>query len=669
MTVNLSALAGAGQQFFDNNGVPLSGGKLYSYEAGTTTPQTTYTTATGAPGTEHTNPIILDSAGRVPGGQIWLSAGLDYKFVLKTSLEVPIASWDNITGINGTGIAVDAANVSYVPAGNFTETNAQDALDELTTFSGASIIGYLPAGVGAVSTTVQTKLRESVSVKDFGAVGNGSTDDTVAIQTAINSSPFKTVFFPSGNYKVSSAININSTVNIQGAGAAQTTVSQVTLNSDTFVFAPTTAGVTSDFLNFPSIQDISVNYTNTISTSVSGAGVRFVQCNGYKLFNVTVFSAPEGITVQGGQFGSLKSFQIYVSSGLLNDPDTALLYFRQAPVGAGFQPCFTVEIEDFRLSASKLRETCIYIRNADGLQFSNAYIAFGGYSLLKVKAERDNSYVSAVSFTNIYFDCVGAGRTPYGIDIPEDGFANSWIYQLQIGSGCIVGNGDEVGILARKLNMGLFSIQNVAILNFGKWAIDVEGTVTNTDLQISDCQISNTGDVTSGSIRASTGRSLSVVGNSFIGTENLVLSLSGTWRQAAVTGNINGSGVQDLVNSATVTYGLELAGNASRYTFTANSWKSFFPTAIYGTVTHDFGALNDNESANYDFSVSGAQVGDVCYVNLNGGTAIYSTGTGNVNFSAGVISADTVRIRAVNQGATIDPPSLIFNYVVNRSAT
>ena len=192
MTVNLSALAGAGQQFFDNNGVPLSGGKLYSYAAGTTTPQTTYITVTGAPGTEHTNPIILDSAGRVSSGQIWLSAGLNYKFVLKTSTEVPIASWDNITGINGTGIAVDASNVSYIPAGNFTETNLQDALDELTTSSGASVVGYLPAGTGAIATDVQEVLRRTVSVKDFGAVGDGVTDDTASFvaATALNAPVF-----------------------------------------------------------------------------------------------------------------------------------------------------------------------------------------------------------------------------------------------------------------------------------------------------------------------------------------------------------------------------------------------------------------------------------------------------------------------------------------------
>lgn len=92
--VSLSTFGGVGSQFFDNNGVPLVGGKIYSYEAGTSTPLATYTSSSG--GTAHTNPIILDAAGRVPsGGEIWVALQL-YKFVLKTSTDVLIATYDNV---------------------------------------------------------------------------------------------------------------------------------------------------------------------------------------------------------------------------------------------------------------------------------------------------------------------------------------------------------------------------------------------------------------------------------------------------------------------------------------------------------------------------------------------------------------------------------------------
>jgi hypothetical protein len=94
--VFLSPIGGAGWQFFDNSGNPLSGGKLYTYAAGTTTPLATYTTSAG--NVAHTNPIVLDAAGRVPGSsEIWITSQ-PYKFVLATSTDVVIKTYDNIIG-------------------------------------------------------------------------------------------------------------------------------------------------------------------------------------------------------------------------------------------------------------------------------------------------------------------------------------------------------------------------------------------------------------------------------------------------------------------------------------------------------------------------------------------------------------------------------------------
>ena len=190
MTVNLSALAGAGQQFLDNNGNVLTGGKLYTYAAGTTTPQTTYTSSAG--GTALSNPIILDSAGRVPTGEIWLTMGSSYKFVLKTSTDVLLATWDNITG---------------------------------TSSNSASIV-YIPAGASAVTTTVQAKLRERISVFDFGATGDGVTDDTAAIQAALTYAinVDKEVFMPGGTYKTSATLTVTLGVCLIGEGRGNTLI-------------------------------------------------------------------------------------------------------------------------------------------------------------------------------------------------------------------------------------------------------------------------------------------------------------------------------------------------------------------------------------------------------------------------------------------------------------
>jgi hypothetical protein len=116
MAVFLSPVGGAAVQFFDNSGNVLTGGKLYTYLAGTTTPAATYTSAAGV--AFHSNPIILDAAGRVPGGEIWLTKGISYKFILKDTNDVLLGTYDNIVGIN------DFSSLQNIVA-NFTGTGSQ----------------------------------------------------------------------------------------------------------------------------------------------------------------------------------------------------------------------------------------------------------------------------------------------------------------------------------------------------------------------------------------------------------------------------------------------------------------------------------------------------------------------------------------------------------------
>jgi hypothetical protein len=66
---------------------------------------------------------------------------------------------------------------------------------------------FTPSGAGGVQRTVENKLRDVVSVKDFGAVGDGVADDTAAIQAAINSSVVAQVYFPKGTYRVTTCLN------------------------------------------------------------------------------------------------------------------------------------------------------------------------------------------------------------------------------------------------------------------------------------------------------------------------------------------------------------------------------------------------------------------------------------------------------------------------------
>ena len=155
MTVNISPAGGVAAQFFTDDGIPLAGGKLYSYAANSSTPQATYTDSTGA--TARSNPIILNSAGRVPdSGEIWLTTNLAYKFLLKDSTDVLIASYDNVSGIGDTTALLDF-----------------EAL--LAGATGASLVGYLPATGPAI--TVQAALialqAQDVNISALVSINGG----------------------------------------------------------------------------------------------------------------------------------------------------------------------------------------------------------------------------------------------------------------------------------------------------------------------------------------------------------------------------------------------------------------------------------------------------------------------------------------------------------------
>lgn len=82
----------------------------------------------------------------------------------------------------------------------------------------SSKLAFGQSGAGAVTRTVESKLRDVVSVKDFGAAGDGVTNDTAAIQAAVNACAMKTIYFPAGTYIVHDQIVLISNTHLQGEG-------------------------------------------------------------------------------------------------------------------------------------------------------------------------------------------------------------------------------------------------------------------------------------------------------------------------------------------------------------------------------------------------------------------------------------------------------------------
>lgn len=205
-------------QFFDNQGNVLAGGLLFSYAAGSTTKQNTYTTSTGA--VANSNPIVLDSAGRTPSG-VWFTEGLLYKLVLAPANDTdpptsPIWSEDNLRGVNDTALTIDqwvASGVTptYVSATSFTLVGDQTQAFHIgrrlkTTNTAGTIYSRISNSVFGALTTVTV-------VNDSGTLDSGLSAVSYGLLTATNPSfpaiidggAGITITYPSGRPTVTSS--------------------------------------------------------------------------------------------------------------------------------------------------------------------------------------------------------------------------------------------------------------------------------------------------------------------------------------------------------------------------------------------------------------------------------------------------------------------------------
>jgi len=201
MSSFLSPVFGAGAQLFTNAGIPLAGGKIYTYLAGTTTLAATYVDNTQ--GTINANPIILDSSGRPPQ-EVWLQGGLTYKFVVTDSAGTPVGyTYDNVGGVNdatypqqSTSEWFTGSTPTYVSATSFTVPG-----DQTTTYvaarrikasvtAGTSYSSISSSSFGAGVTTVNvtndsTTLDAGLSVAQYGIISPSPTSlPTTLVQSS-----------------------------------------------------------------------------------------------------------------------------------------------------------------------------------------------------------------------------------------------------------------------------------------------------------------------------------------------------------------------------------------------------------------------------------------------------------------------------------------------------
>jgi hypothetical protein len=442
MTVTLSPLAGAAWQFFDNNGVPLAGGLIYTYAAGTTTPLTTYTSTTGL--VANTNPIVLDSAGRTPS-EVWLTSGVSYKFIVKTSTGVQIGSYDNI-GID---------NIYSVFAAS----------------SGASLIGFEQGNssgfyTGAVLRNVGLKLQETVSVLDFMNLSDvGTTNDvTYAFNAAINAA--FTVYVPNGTYyvsnialqpftniigentfKVSIVVNTTGTAAFYNANNYHIRISNLSIQSGPNVYnaigynQPDTTNYSAwiQFENIYTWVDLAISYNGFFiftrwdnCQDGEGGSIPLGQ------YHQAIKSIPASYS-QGNQTNMNQVINCQFNNG--NDP-TGTIYFGYAYVWE-FKDC------DFEIS----KTTAIHIYGCYGVTIDNCWFEnIISTNVIIAEPNPSGQGASPISIQNCYYN--GVGNNSYFLAL--GGASNASIINFNaatVSAGCKLTNvatlNELYGVFAR----------------------------------------------------------------------------------------------------------------------------------------------------------------------------------------------------------------------------
>lgn len=223
-----------------------------------------------------------------------------------TFSEAPPSGTDNIEVLTITMVDIDNITASIIniadAGGYYASSKVEGALQEAATFT--------QSGTGAVLRTKTDKLKETVSVKDFGAVGDGVTDDTQAIQDALDTE--NSVYFPDGNYVVTDLTLSSNNVTIYGSGTivkkanVDGVVLTITGNNNIVTglrfdgTAPTpTQNYTNDIIQIPS-GELNIVSSCTINGS-NGGGISVRNSKNNKIINNTVLNTHDNnILIAGG---------------------------------------------------------------------------------------------------------------------------------------------------------------------------------------------------------------------------------------------------------------------------------------------------------------------------------------------------------------------------------
>ena len=268
-----------------STGAANASGRAWFYSPGTTNVVTVFSDADESSSTA--NPVTLDAGGKA---RVYFTDVVDVAFEDSTGLTL-----ETLT-LAERAERVQVANSGFtglLPSGSQGAGGVTD-LDTILSSIFAStggLDGKYKEFTGATARTLQSVIRGiQVSVKDYGAVGNGIADDTTAIQNAVNEVARLgggVVYFDPGTYLTSAAITLSSNTGVAfkgaGSGASLINLSNATANAVTITSCTTVAVV---------------GLTIKHASASTGVGIAFTSCTGVSVDDLKVFEDDYAVGVQ-----------------------------------------------------------------------------------------------------------------------------------------------------------------------------------------------------------------------------------------------------------------------------------------------------------------------------------------------------------------------------------
>jgi hypothetical protein len=437
-------------------------------------------------------------------------------------------------------------------------------------------------GTARVTRDLVTRFADVVNVKDFGAVGDGVADDTAAIQAAINANPSKSIYFPSGEYRISDTIKIGSTyTGLFGDtnGASRIRMYDFSKTCAIEVKNPIVGGTVFGI----TFQNLHITRP---SSSTYQAGIILEGADATKIFNCDIAGFPTALDIRSGRNCFYNNLRLSAFGSTNTTAGKATIQLEGSSYIAN-PAAFTHLFTNCNVDGNFTTPYCIKISSIDYITFSNCY--FGGSKTGGLLIQTENVYPNYNNnFDNCYFDRANLSfgdAIQNGITMTNGAFSGSSTKFTD----CFFGLWDIGAKIDQLYNTAIeftgckfSSIRNKAIEISGSGSPSNSATALvltgnhfrDVGLGIKDASIIDIFDV----------NQIVITGNSFYwdfagyvaggsipnGTKNVInFNAGATIINVSITGNIfnsftfDSTTFNDFVNNATSIGELTIVGNAS----------------------------------------------------------------------------------------------------------